>query len=142
MTLLSWTYGFLVSLLLGTIVSTIFIKLIRHFKDLKNIEKDKLDSKHRIGGFFIGIIERIFFTVCTAFNLSGLVIGIIGWLTIKMASNHNLLNGQERTSESRNLALSALLGGLISMLFAILGGLIARESIKINDCLNLTYWFN
>ena len=79
-----------------------------------------------IKAWIVGSIERVFFMLCTTFELSGLIIGIIAWITIKSAVNHQqLLKGSKVPPiEIRKAAFSSLLGSLISMLFAIGGGLI------------------
>jgi hypothetical protein len=51
---------------------------------------------------------------------------MLTWLTLKMATNWNHPDWNN-VPETRAYALSALLGGLVSMMFALGGGLIARN---------------
>ena len=55
---------------------------------------------------------------------------MIGWLTLKMVTNWNRPRDEEidRTTG----ALSALLAGLVSMMFALIGGLIVNGTIRIS----------
>lgn len=125
----NWIEGLFVALVLGSIFTGLFLYIIRK---IFRLSTEKLKGAQRIGGTLIGIVERSFFTICTAYSLSGLVVGMIGWITIKMASNHNLLNNQRKNDlTSRNLALSALIAGLVSMLFSIIGGLIINNKIPL-----------
>jgi len=70
-------------------------------------------------------MERLFFTVVVAFDVSGAAIAMIGWITLKLATNWNRpgTQSQEQWSKWSAWAFSALIGGLVSMLFALLGGL-------------------
>jgi len=66
-----------------------------------------------------GIIERVFFTVVVAFDVSGTATAMMGWIAIKMAAVWNV-------SQPRAATIFTALGGLMSMFFALTGGLICR----------------
>jgi len=72
-----------------------------------------------------GVVERLVFALFVAFDLSGAVPAMMGWLAIKLASNWNRKD-IESHANTRAFTFSALLAGLISMLFAALGGLISN----------------
>jgi len=79
-----------------------------------------------IKAWIVGLTERTFFMLCTVFELTGLIIGIIAWITIKSVVNHQQLFKGDKipSTKVRKAAFSSLLGSLISMLFAVGGGLI------------------
>lgn len=65
-------------------------------------------------------------TVLFAYGSSGTGTAMIGWLTLKFIINWNHARWQSGDNRNiRGLAFSALLAGLISMLFAAIGGRIA-----------------
>lgn len=74
-----------------------------------------------------GVVERLFFTLAAAIDPSTTIPAMIGWLAIKMAANW------ERAPESdpfhRSGAVLAAVLGLISMGFALGGGLICKLGI-------------
>jgi len=84
-----------------------------------------------IPGSVTGILERTFFTLLVAFNVSGTGTAMIAWLALKMASGWNSGErsepGTKKWIDAVNTSFVALLAGLASMLFAVVGGLIIRE---------------
>ena len=52
---------------------------------------------------------------------------MIGWLALKLATNWNHPDYKDNRSEERAVAFSALVAGLVSMLFALLGGQICAQ---------------
>lgn len=77
----------------------------------------------------IGIVERAFFTVAVAFEVSAVGPAMIGWVAAKMAAgwNRNDEDGEESTKDRR---FQALRGNLISMGMAVVGGLIANGTVS------------
>ena len=75
----------------------------------------------------IGLVERLFFTIVIAFDVSGAAIAMVGWIAVKLIPNWELFVRHGATNKP--LAFSSLLGSLCSMFFALLGGLICRGSI-------------
>lgn len=90
----------------------------------------------------LGIIEQLFFMVLIAADVSGVATGMLTWIFVKMASNWNLFyqagSGEPsdiksyetpnvRKARLRRLGYSGMLGTLVSLFFASLGGLIWRE---------------
>jgi hypothetical protein len=78
-----------------------------------------------------GTIERLFFTIIVAFDVSGAATAMIGWETLKLLTNWNRQGTQSEKDQEqwRAWAFSALIGGLASMLFALIGGLVWRGKL-------------
>ena len=77
----------------------------------------------------LGTIERLFFTIVVAFNVSGTATAMIGWIAVKMATDWQIIvkdDKDNRKSWKRQLAMSGLLGSMISLFFALIGGLVLR----------------
>jgi hypothetical protein len=77
-----------------------------------------------------GMVERFFFTLVVAFDVSGAATAMVGWMGAKLAANWNRPDLQGQTDEEKvtqaRFAFSALLAGALSMTFALIGGLIAK----------------
>jgi hypothetical protein len=86
----------------------------------------KSDAKEEVPGWVTGAVERLFFTVLVGFESQGVPALMLVWIGLKMATNWNHPTWKD-LPESRAYALSALLAGLVSMLFAFLGGLLIRK---------------
>ncbi len=76
-----------------------------------------------VPGWVTGSVERLFFTVLVGLGVLGVPALMLVWLGLKMATNWNHPTWKDKP-ETRAYALSALLGGLVSMLFALIGGLL------------------
>jgi len=111
----------LVSLFVGWLATDQFLGRLR---SRYNIEKTT--SENAVPPALIGLLERLFFTVAVAFDLPGAAVAIIAWISIKMATHWNRID-PEKYPNGRFLVFSGLLAGLVSMFFAMLGGLIIRE---------------
>jgi hypothetical protein len=112
-----WSLGLAVSLVVGGIVTHLFVRCLRRRINTVNSEATGVSP------WLTGMIERLFFTVVVAFDVSGTATAMMGWLAVKMASNWNRLGVVDPPG-----AFSALLAGLVSLLFALVGGLICRAS--------------
>jgi hypothetical protein len=73
-------------------------------------------------------VERLFFTVLVGLEVPGAPAAMIGWLALKLATDWNHPDWKEKAA-AREFAASALLGGLVSMLFALIGGLICAGKL-------------
>jgi len=144
-----WIVGLYFSLFLGGMVAGAFILFIRK----RYIKKASVDDSVQkdFESFFakpgleveIGYIERLFFTICVAFNLSGVVIGIIGWVTLKMFyiwypafETLNKLNDSEQVRKDKirlysEFAMSSVLGSIVSIIFALIAGLFCRYGLNV-----------
>ena len=82
-----------------------------------------------------GILERAFFTIVVAFDVSGAAIAMIGWATLKMATGWNRQfprdgHAKYPIEERTKMALTSLYAGLFSLSFALVSGLIIRYVFK------------
>jgi hypothetical protein len=121
---LRWVIGLFVSLGVGWLVTYQFVRWVRaHYR----IE-EHTGAAAFVPPWLTGLVERLFFTVLIAFNISGTAVAMIGWIAAKMAANWNRPGTPVAFAGA---ALSALLGGMMSMLFALLGGLICSGQIRL-----------
>jgi len=149
-TLWRWVIGSVVSLIIGQFVTRTFVDRVRsHFKISEQWIATNFDfGLPNLPCYLTGTLERVFFTILIAFDVSGVSTGMMTWLLIKVVSNWNLIYPQNRGSikghdsdedqsdkdqrykaQLRRFAYSGLLGTLMSMLFALIGGLICRGAI-------------
>jgi hypothetical protein len=85
----------------------------------------------RVGvpAWLTGLVERVFFTVLVAVEVPGVPTAMIAWLGAKMAANWNRQPGDGPAVRAG--AVTALLGGLLSMLFAYVGGWICSGRLYV-----------
>lgn len=137
MFLLWWMAGLFVSLVIGQLLTRISLEWIRgkikeKAKQVDNIEDKDFEEFYGIEYFspsVTGTIERLFFTILVGFNVSGTATAMIAWMTVKMATNWLLVIKDENVAWKRHVAFSALLGTMISLFIALIGGLIVRKGI-------------
>ncbi len=128
--ILRWIIGLLVSLLIGHYASRKFRDLrnkhIRNLcKDHKAIDRQNEQSfNNDILTMVTGLIERMFFTLIIAFDVSGSAVAMMGWLAAKMAVNWKRQPGDSPIN--RAFSMTALQAGMMSLLFLLIGGLICR----------------
>ncbi|MGH8737561.1 MAG: hypothetical protein ACREVC_09410 [Burkholderiales bacterium] len=115
-----WLLGMFISLAVGLLTGPILECVRRKY----NIETE-LRTADRFPAWMLGLIERLFFTIAIAFQISSTIVAMIAWITVKMVSNWNRSTAQKGPDVS-GVAMTALLGGILSMLFALIGGLIIR----------------
>ncbi len=130
-----WVFGLgIFALGIGWLCTGLFLKGIRSHIKNKATERDEaglyedIMTPLDVPSWLIGIMERTFFVILVTFDLSATAVAMIAWLTVKMLYNWNILT-EEKNITIRSLAFSALLGNIVSMLFALIGGLICRGSI-------------
>jgi len=139
---LRFLVGAAVTLGLGHLGIVIFLKTIRNHIYEQTKDKEKIHPIYidplAIPGWLIGLIERIFFGALVTFDISATGAAMGTWMIVKMGTDwHRLL--QEDKSEGkpdkykigpRSLAWGSLSAGVISLLFALIGGLICRTAIR------------
>jgi len=147
----SFYLGCFLSLILGWIFTGTFVTYLRHwlnegkwseFKNWENMKEcsgfnpypspdDPCESPpvRRIPQVVTGTIERMFFTTCVAFNVPGTAVAMMAWIAAKMATRW--LQKERVKKELRTLPLSAILGNITSMSFALWGGLLIRHSLGL-----------
>ena len=135
-TLIGWIVGLIgVSIILGTFFSWLSSRGLRCLFNKISCEKNWEVPENEIDRvpyqpFITGIIERLFFAILIAFNTPGVAGGIFTWIVVKMLSGWNRMTGGNETWR-RALSFNALINSLISLLFAVIGGLIASGRIPI-----------
>ena len=78
---LRWTVGLSVSLVCGGIVNQYWARRVR-----KLIGDE--DPQYRILiPLSLGVVENLFFTIGVAFDLSGVMVGMVAWMGAKMAAH-------------------------------------------------------
>jgi len=124
---LKWFIGLFVSLYIGHHAS----KRYRNFRNnqiIKGNNDYKLDEEQSLNNDLLplltGLLERFFFTLVIAFNIGGGAVAMFAWLGAKMAVNWN--RQSKNDAVSRAYAMTALQAGLVSLLFALIGGLFCK----------------
>lgn len=77
-----------------------------------------------IPAWIIGCVERLLFTLLVGFDVPGLSTAMIGWIPAKMA-----VTWMTREQEGATRAYTGLIGTVVSLIFALLGGLIVRWAL-------------
>jgi hypothetical protein len=121
-----WVIGLVLATFVGGVITHIFLSRLR-----KNIAPTQASlDRPRVPAWITGIVERTFFFVLVAFNISGVPTAMVGWLAVKLAANWNRRPGpKEEEPNAKALAVSAALAGVVSMTFALLGGLVSTGQI-------------
>jgi len=124
---MTWVFGFLLATVVGGVATHLFLSTLR-----KNIAPTQATlDRPRVPGWITGIVERSFFFLLIAFNISGVPTAMVGWIAIKLATNWNRpLSIKEKEPSAKALAISAALAGIVSMTFALLGGLVSTGQIS------------
>ena len=140
-TILLCIHGSLVALLLGHLWTDTFLRFIRNHvyiqmkkKQIPMPDVELYITPLAIPGWVTGLIERIFFGVLVAFNIQATGAGMLTWVLIKMATDwHRILPTDEGNAKSkygpRSLAFASLLASIVSLFFALVGGLICRVAL-------------
>jgi hypothetical protein len=133
-TVAGWLVGLLgVSLLLGSVCSYVVWDQLRRFfartAQRQDWQVGQAAGRIPVQPILIGVLERLFFTILIAFNVSGVAAGLGTWILVKMVSGWNRLAGGDEVWR-RMLAFNGLINNLVSLLFAIIGGLIANGTIR------------
>jgi len=75
-------------------------------------------------GWKVGTLERAFFTVGVGAGLPTVLTAMMLWVAAKMAANWG--SRPQEIQQIEAMRLTALLGSLVSMLFALIGGGVVR----------------
>lgn len=118
---------------LGLILSGFLISLGFGFLGMERAqefvdEKAGLESRaSEIPEWIVGTAERLFFTVAVAFSVPGILPAMVLWLGAKMAANWG---ARPPARDVRTWRMRALILGVASLTFALLGGLFARWGVS------------
>jgi len=130
-------FGLFFSLVIGEWVTTKFLNWIKgkireNARRIDNIEDDEFESFSSNEYFsprITGTLERLFFAVLVGFDVSGTAIAMILWVAVKMTTEWFTVIQEQKEAWKGQIAFSALLGNVVSLLFALAGGLIFRWKI-------------
>jgi hypothetical protein len=75
----------------------------------------------RISPWLTGLVERSFFLTLVVARIEGVPEAMMAWLALKLAANWQRYNA-EVEPRARARTMLALLAGLISLVFAFIGG--------------------
>lgn len=134
--MLNYLAGLMFSLLLGHIaVKYISIYLTDHILekcDEANLKIPDHDHPHNkfskvvIDPEITGFIERLFFTLAIPLEVKGVLLTMVAWITVKTWFSW----GKKINSQwGKAFALQTLLLGMVSMLFALIGGMLILKGI-------------
>ena len=130
-----WLAGLLFSVVVGFLVTPVVQRGVDAYARLPERD-DSAEFIRRIPPNLTGTIERILFTCLVAFNVSGWLAAMIGWMGVKMAANWNSAEaanfGTARDVTPREIIsrrFSAIITGTASLTIAAIGGLIWRGMI-------------
>jgi hypothetical protein len=126
-----WIVGLVVSLGVGGLVVWLFLCVLRRSLGLR-CKPPRADPG--VPGWLTGFVERLFFTILVGVDVTGAstvaIAGLmLGWMGLKLASNWN--RPEQKDPIIRVYAFCALLAGLLSMLFAFVGGWICSGVLKL-----------
>jgi hypothetical protein len=126
-----WILGYAFSLGFGHLAVGPIVDWLRKCAFSKVREEDEPPTpivleKLYVSPKIIGLIERLFFTLLVAFDVSGTAIAMMGWITLKMGADWHIILKENASKADRSLAVVSILGGIVSMLFAAVGGLICK----------------
>ena len=120
---LRWTVGLSVGLVCGGIVNQYWAR------KLKKLIGDE-DPQYRILiPLSLGVVESLFFTIGVAFDLSGVMIGMVAWMGAKMAAHWGIESKEHQVKNIGTIRFLVLGGTMISLLFAMIGGLICSGKL-------------
>jgi hypothetical protein len=124
--------GLTFSLMVGAVVVPTFQRGLEF-----RVGLPRRDEGVRIPPSLTGHIERLLFTLIVAFEISGAAPAMITWVAVKMAANWNSAEAQSETGgkpnarEILNRRFSALLTSAVSLLVALIGGVIALGKVPL-----------
>ena len=119
---MKWFIGLAFSLGLGHLITDLFVS-----KMWKREGNEK--HKNKVMAFWTGTIERLFFTLLVGFEMSGIPTVMVAWIIFKVAPDWERLKKETMAEELKGPAFVRLLGNVISMIFALVGGLICQGEI-------------
>ena len=107
-------------------------KIKENARRIDNVEDDEFESFSGNEYFLpriTGTLERLFFALLVGFDVSGTAIAMILWVAVKMTTEWFTVIQEQKEAWKGQIAFSALLGDVVSLLFALVGGLIFRWKI-------------
>ena len=146
-----WVFGLFVSIFLGHLVTAFSLVHLRKYleqreDEFKEFSRDQRfdfyvglefypplpeSSERQVPLLITGTAERLFFTLIVAFGVSGAAVAMVAWIALKLlASRPDRVKRAMEEGATTPLAFefAGLLGNLLSMFFALVGGLICGLS--------------
>jgi hypothetical protein len=117
-----WILGFGISCVLGHFVVGKFHEWLCGHLDVRRDPTEK-----RTPPWLTGLLERVFFTLAVAMNATGVVPAMMTWLIAKLAANWQYRGDIPSERDKANYKFSAIIVGLLSMLFAYVGGVLINS---------------
>ena len=131
---MNWIMGFLVSIVVGHVV----VWTVRHFMYKRlGVPETRVRA---VSPTVMGIAERAFFTLVVGFEVTDAAVSMMAWVAVKMIGGWNRLGFKvegETLEERAERATGAVFLSLLSMGFALIGGLICTGDIPIAWFTNL-----
>jgi len=141
-----WLIGLAISLIMGQVFTASFLVVLRRYlqkteEEFKRLSRTKkllaflgisffppLDdpSERNVPLWIVGPLERLFFTLIIAWDIPGFPIAMVGWITLKMLGSrpYRKIEANSQGATALSFEFAGLLGNLLSMLFALIGGMI------------------
>jgi len=117
--------GLLFSVIVGWAVTRPFQDILEIYIRLPG-RSGEIHATGRIPPDMTGTLERIFFTLMVAFDISGTATAMIAWMALKMTAHWNSPEAAKMGSGDREIVtrrFSALITGMVSLTIAVIGGL-------------------
>jgi hypothetical protein len=115
-----WALGLYISLFLGGFLTTLFRRyIIEASGKTDDGGLEKIDDRPWI----FGSLERLFFTLAAAISVGGAVIAMMIWVAMKMITQGFW---QQNAGPPHKAAMNYLTISMVSMMFALIGGLFCR----------------
>lgn len=116
--------GLFVALGGGYLAVEVTLRALYRYQGLTAKPMRAANEPRRVPPWLTGVIERGFFTVLVAYDVSGAATAMMAWMGLKLATNWNRVGNTQSPELWSAWAFSALIGGIVSLLFAVLGGFI------------------
>lgn len=129
-----YAFGFLVIAVgFGHLAAISVMALIENLPRIEGeLDKDQGDNKVSkwVSGVATGLVESVFFCFAVAINLTGAVGAMMAWTAIKAQAHWNLFTGfgEHKPKSDTRRTYKALLGSLVSLFFATIGGLLCADA--------------
>jgi len=131
---------FSIGLLFSIFIGGIFIRLALTKIKNKILEKAEENKEEVLEGYLnelyipgknLGYWERFIFTILVGIDISGIAVGMFSYITLKMLIDWlNLIARKKdyiKQKAVRSLIFRSLIGSLLSMFFAAIGGIICQQ---------------
>jgi hypothetical protein len=115
-----------VSVLNGHFIVGEFLRRLSIHLGLRKDRNFPEPTAKKTPAWITGYLERFLFTVAVAANMAGVLPAMITWLVVKLAANWQLREDIPEQRKKANYKFSALLAGLLSMIIALVSGLLIR----------------